>query len=36
MSSMWRSAVIIPVLLATAVASSAQYAGPANYAPPPA
>lgn len=35
MSSMWRSAVVIPVLLATAVASSAQYAGPANYAPAP-
>src|SRR3954453_21723512 len=29
MSSMWRVAVIIPVLLATAASSSAQYAAPA-------
>jgi soluble lytic murein transglycosylase len=32
MSSMWRVAVIIPVLLATAPSSSAQYAPPASYA----
>jgi soluble lytic murein transglycosylase len=36
MSSMWRAAVIIPVLLATAPSSSAQYAPPANYAAAPA
>jgi len=33
MSSMWRAAVMIPVFLATAVASWAQYAAPGNYAP---
>ncbi|MFL6727563.1 MAG: lytic transglycosylase domain-containing protein [Sphingomicrobium sp.] len=32
MSSMWRAAVMIPVLLATAPTSSAQYASPGNYA----
>jgi soluble lytic murein transglycosylase len=31
MSSMWRAAVIIPVLLATAPSSSAQYAAPVGY-----
>src|SRR5947209_4813135 len=36
MSSMWRVAVIIPVLLATAPSSSAQYAPPASYAAAPA
>src|SRR5256714_12736556 len=36
MSSMWRAAVIIPVLLATAPSSSAQYAPLANYAAAPA
>jgi soluble lytic murein transglycosylase len=36
MSSMWRAAVIIPVLLATAPSSSAQYAGPSSYAAAPA
>ncbi|MEA3081166.1 MAG: soluble lytic murein transglycosylase, partial [Sphingomonadales bacterium] len=35
MSSMWRAAVIIPVLLATAPSSSAQYAPP-SYAAAPA
>jgi soluble lytic murein transglycosylase len=35
MSSMWRAAVIIPVLLATAPSSSAQYAPTASYAPAP-
>jgi soluble lytic murein transglycosylase len=33
MSSMWRAAVIIPMLLATAPSSSAQYAPPGSYAP---
>src|SRR5689334_2008658 len=37
MSSMWRGAVILPVILAIAPASSAQYAAPSassyNYAP---
>jgi soluble lytic murein transglycosylase len=33
MSSMWRAAVILPVLLVTAPSSSAQYAAPA-YTPP--
>ena len=37
MSSMWRAAVILPVLLAITPASSAQYAAPAtscaSYAP---
>src|SRR5437868_5363339 len=32
MSSMWRAAVIIPMLLATAPSSSAQYAPPGSYA----
>src|SRR5437764_299031 len=32
MSSMWRAAVIIPMLLATAPSSSAQYAAPGTYA----
>ena len=36
MSSMWRVAVIMPVLLATAPSSSAQYAAPASYAAAPA
>ena len=35
MSSMWRAAVLVPVLLATAPSSSAQYAPPATYAPAP-
>jgi soluble lytic murein transglycosylase len=35
MSSMWRIAVTIPVLLATAASSSAQYAPPATYAATP-
>src|SRR5439155_22457950 len=36
MSSMWRAAVILPVILAMAPASSAQYAAPSyNYAPVP-
>ena len=35
MSSMWRIAVIIPVLLATAPSSSAQYAPPPGYSPAP-
>ena len=35
MSSMWRAAVLVPVLLATAPSSSAQYAPQANYAPAP-
>jgi soluble lytic murein transglycosylase len=34
MSSMWRFTVIIPVLLATAVSSSAQYVTPGAAAPP--
>ena len=34
MSSMWRLAVIVPVLLALAPASSAQYAGTAGYSAP--
>ena len=33
MSSMWRFAVLVPVLLATAPTSSAQYAAPTSYAP---
>jgi soluble lytic murein transglycosylase len=36
MSSMWRLAVTLPVLLAIAPSSSAQYAPPASYAPAPA
>lgn len=36
MSSMWRAAVIIPVLLATAPSSSAQYSAPGSYAAAPA
>src|SRR5882757_6328892 len=37
MSSMWRAAVLVPVLLlATAPSSSAQYAPPASYAATPA
>ena len=36
MSSMWRVAVIIPVLLVTAPSSSAQYAAPAPVAAAPA
>ena len=32
MSSMWRAAVLVPVLLATAPSGSAQYNAPANYA----
>src|SRR4051794_40632072 len=36
MSSMWRAAVFIPVLLATAPSSSAQYAAPSNVAAAPA
>jgi len=32
MSSMWRIAALVPVLLATAPSSSAQYAAPTNYA----
>ena len=32
MSSMWRAAVIIPVLLVTAPSSSAQYPASGNYA----
>jgi len=32
MSSMWRYAVLVPVLLATAPTSSAQYAAPTTYA----
>ena len=35
MSSMWRGAVIIPLLLATAPSSSAQYAAPTSYAAAP-
>jgi soluble lytic murein transglycosylase len=35
MSSMWRSAVIIPLLLAIAPSSSAQYAAPGTYAAAP-
>src|SRR4051794_40145122 len=35
MSSMWRIAVIIPVLLATAPSSSAQYAPPPSYSAAP-
>jgi len=35
MSSMWRAAVIIPVLLATAASSAAQYAPTAAYAAAP-
>ena len=34
MSSMWRAAAIIPVLLTTAPSSSAQYVAPAGYATP--
>ena len=34
MSSMWRVAAIIPVLLTTAPSSSAQYVAPAGYAAP--
>ncbi len=33
MSSMWRSAVILPALLAAATSGSAQYAAPAAPAP---
>jgi soluble lytic murein transglycosylase len=36
MSSMWRAAVIIPVLLATAPSSSAQYVAPTRYVATPA
>jgi soluble lytic murein transglycosylase len=36
MSSMWRVAVIIPLLLGTVPSSSAQYAAPGNYAAAPA
>src|SRR5205085_4783349 len=36
MSSMWRAAAIIPMLLATAPSSSAQYAPQASYAAAPA
>jgi soluble lytic murein transglycosylase len=36
MSSMWRAAVIVPVLLALAPPSSAQYAGLSSYAAAPA
>jgi soluble lytic murein transglycosylase len=36
MSSMWRAAVIIPVLLAAAPPSSAQYSAPVGYAASPA
>lgn len=32
MSSMWRIAALVPILLATAPSSSAQYAAPTNYA----
>ena len=35
MSSMWRFAVMVPVLLATAPLSSAQYAAPTTYAAAP-
>jgi soluble lytic murein transglycosylase len=35
MSSMWRAAVFVPMLLAFAPASSAQYAAPSGYAPAP-
>lgn len=35
MSSMWRTAMIIPVLLATAPLSSAQYAAPTTYSAAP-
>jgi peptidoglycan lytic transglycosylase len=35
MSSMWRLAVTLPVLLALAPSSSAQYAAPGTYAPQP-
>ena len=34
MSSMWRALALVPVLLATAPSSSAQYAAPTNYAAP--
>ena len=33
MSSMWRFALLVPVLLATAPTSSAQYAAPTAYSP---
>jgi soluble lytic murein transglycosylase len=36
MSSMWRFAVLVPVLLATAPTSSAQYAAPTTYTAAPA
>jgi soluble lytic murein transglycosylase len=36
MSSMWRAAVLIPVLLAIAPPSSAQYTAPASYTAAPA
>src|SRR4051794_19705882 len=36
MSSMWRSAVILPVLLAIAPSSSAQYAASSRYGAAPA
>jgi soluble lytic murein transglycosylase len=36
MSSMWRFAVLVPVLLATAPSSSAQYAAPTTYSAAPA
>ncbi|HEY6048505.1 MAG TPA: hypothetical protein VIV07_05610, partial [Sphingomicrobium sp.] len=35
MSSMWRAAVIIPLLFATAPLSSAQYAAPTSYSAAP-
>jgi soluble lytic murein transglycosylase len=35
MSSMWRAAVFVPVLLATAPSSSAQYAAPTTYTAAP-
>ncbi len=34
MSSMWRAALFVPVLLAIAPSSSAQYAAPTNYTAP--
>lgn len=34
MSSMWRAALLLPVLLVTAPSSSAQYAAPPTYAQP--
>jgi soluble lytic murein transglycosylase len=35
MSSMWRAAILVPVLLATAPSSSAQYAAPTTYSAAP-